>query len=167
MKAVWPRPRSLCKLADGFEERQALDVAHRAADFDQQEIQPVGVGQHEFLDHVGDVRDHLHGAAQIAALALLLDHLAVDAARGDIVGLARRDAGEALIMAQIEIGLRAVIGDIDLAMLERAHRARIDIQIGIELAQTDLVAARLKQRAEGGGRQTFSEGRDHAAGDED
>ena len=111
--------------------------------------------------------NHLHGAAQIAALALLLDHLAVDAPRGDIVGLARRDAGEALIMAQIQIGLRAVVGDIDFAMLERAHRARIDIQIGIEFAQTDFVAARLKQRAKGGGRQTFSEGRDHAAGDED
>ena len=70
-------------------------------------------------------------------------------------------------MAQVQIGLRPVIGDIDLAMLERAHRARIDIQIGVEFAQTDLVAARLKQRAKSGGRQTFSEGRDHAAGDED
>ena len=70
-------------------------------------------------------------------------------------------------MSQIEIGLRAIVGDIDLAMLERAHRSRIDIQIGIELAQTNLVATRLKQRAKGGGRQTFSEGRDHAAGDED
>ena len=155
------------QLADGFEERQALDIAHRAADLHQQEIQPVGIGQHEFLDHVGDMRDHLHGAAQIAALALLLDHLGIDAARGDIVGLARRHAGEALIMAQVQIGLGPVIGDIDLAMLERGHRARIDIEIGVELAQTNLVAARLKQRAKGGGRKTFSQGRDHAAGDED
>ena len=76
------------KLADGFEERQAFDVAHRAADLDQQEIETVDIGQDEFLDHVGDMRDHLHGAAQIAALALLLDHLAVDAARRDVVGLA-------------------------------------------------------------------------------
>ena len=81
--------------------------------------------------------------------------------------LRRRDAGEALIMAEIEIGLRAVIGDIDFAMLERAHRARIDIEIGVELAQADFVPARLKQRAECSGRKTFSQGRDHAAGDED
>ena len=160
-------PQIIVQLADGLEERQALDVAHRAADLDQQEIQPVGIGQHEFLDHVGDVRDHLHGAAEIAALALLLDHLGIDAARGDIVGLARRDAGEALIMAQIQVGLRPVIGDIDLAMLERRHGARIDVEIGVEFAQADFVAARLKQRAESGGRQTFSQGRDHAAGDED
>ena len=75
------------QLADGFEEWQALDIAHRAADFDQQEIQTIDIGQHEFLDHVGDMRDDLHGAAQIAALALLLDHLGIDAARGDIIDL--------------------------------------------------------------------------------
>ena len=157
----------IVQLADGLEKRQALDIAHRTADLDQKKIQPVGVGQHEFLDHVGDVRDHLHGAPQIAALALLLDHLAVDASRSDIVGFERRDASEAFIMPQIQIGLRAIVGDINLAMLERAHRARIDIKIGIEFAQTDFVTARLKQRAKSGGRQTFSEGRDHAAGDED
>ena len=66
----------VAELADGLEERQAFDVAHRAADLHQQEIQIVDVRHDEFLDHVGDVRDHLHGAAEIAALALLLDHLA-------------------------------------------------------------------------------------------
>ena len=53
----------VAELADGLEEGQAFDVAHRAADLHQQEIQPVGIGQHEFLDHVGDMGDHLHGAA--------------------------------------------------------------------------------------------------------
>jgi hypothetical protein len=52
-------------------------------------------------------------------------------------------------------------------MLKRAHRARIDIEIGVEFAETNLVSTRLKKRAKGGGRKTFSEGRDHAAGDED
>ena len=33
----------IVQLADGLEERQALDVAHRAADLDQQEIQALGV----------------------------------------------------------------------------------------------------------------------------
>ncbi len=70
----------IVQLANGLEERQALDMPHHgAADFDQEEIQALAVGHHEFLDHVGDVGDHLHGTAQIAAPALLLDHLAVDA----------------------------------------------------------------------------------------
>ena len=34
-------PQIIVQLADGLEERQALDVAHRAADLHQQEIQPV------------------------------------------------------------------------------------------------------------------------------
>jgi hypothetical protein len=52
-------------------------------------------------------------------------------------------------------------------MLEWRHRPGIDVEIGIQLSETDFVTARLKQRAESGGRKTFSEGRDHAAGDED
>ena len=50
-------------------------------------------------------------------------------------------------MAEIEIGLRAVVGDIHLAMLERTHRAGIDVQIGIELPQPHAIAARLQERA--------------------
>ena len=46
-------------------------------------------------------------------------------------------AGEALVMAEIEIGLGAVVGDEHLAVLIRAHRARIDVEIGVELAEPD------------------------------
>jgi hypothetical protein len=60
-------------------------------------------------------------------------------------------------MAEVEVGLRPVVGHEDLAVLIRAHRARIDVEIGVELAQADLGAARLQERAEGGGGETFSE----------
>ena len=42
----------------------------------------------ELLDGVGDVRDHLHGAAEVVAAPLLGEDLLVDAAGGDVVGLA-------------------------------------------------------------------------------
>ncbi len=105
--------------------------------------------------------------AEIVAAPLLGDDVLVDAAGGDVVGLARRTAGEALVVAEVEIGLRAVVGDEDLAVLIRAHRARIDVEIGVELAQPDRVAARLQERAEGRRRQTLAERGNHAAGDED
>ena len=70
-------------------------------------------------------------------------------------------------MAEVEVGLGAVVGDEDLAMLIRRHRAGIDVEIGVELAQADLVAARLQQRAERRRSETFAERGDHAAGDED
>jgi len=61
-------------------------------------------------------------------------------------------------MAQVQIGLGAVLGDEHLAVLERAHGARVDIQVGIELQHRDLEAARLQQGAQGSRRNTFAEG---------
>ena len=57
-------------------------------------------------------------------------------------------AGEALVMAEVEVGLGAVVGDEHLAVLVGRHRARIDVEIGVELAQPHRIAARLQQRAE-------------------
>ena len=62
------------------------------------------------------------------------DDIGIDAARRDVVGLAGGDAGEAFVMPQVEVGLGAVVGDVDLAMLIGRHRPRIDVEIGIELA---------------------------------
>ncbi len=65
----------------------------------------------EFLDRVGDVRNDLHRAAEIIAAPLLGDDVLIDAAGGDIVAAIGRAAGEALVMAKVEIGLGAVVGD--------------------------------------------------------
>jgi hypothetical protein len=132
----------------GFKERQAFDVAHRAADLDQDEILLLGVGDDEFTDGVGDMRDHLDRGAEIFAAPLLGDHRGVDAASRDVVGLAGIDAGEALVVAEVEIGLRPIVGDEDFAVLVGAHRPGIDVEIGVELAQSHAKAARLQQRAQ-------------------
>src|SRR5271156_5469865 len=67
-------------------------------------------------------------------------------------------------MAEVEIGLGAVVGDENLAVLIRRHRARIDIEVRVELAQADFVTARLQQRTERRGSQTLAKRGDHAAG---
>ena len=76
------------------------------------------------------------------------------------------DAGEALVMAQVQIRLGAVVGDEDLPVLGGAHGAGIDVQIGVEFAQPHLVAARLEQRAERRRGDAFAKGGNHAASDE-
>ena len=76
------------------------------------------------FDLVGDVRDHLHRAAQVVAAALLADDRVVDLAGGEVVLLAHPRRQEALVVAEVEVGLGAVVGDEHLAVLERAHRAR-------------------------------------------
>ena len=111
----------------------------------------------EVLDLVGDVRDHLDGAAEVVAAALLLQHVRVDPARGDGVGAPGGDAGEALVVAEVEVGLGAVVGDEDLAVLEGRHRAGVDVEVGVELAKADGIAAGLQQRAEGGRGQALAE----------
>ena len=144
------------QLADRFDERQAFNVADRPANLANDEVQSVDLGQRELLDRVGDVRDDLDGGAEIIAAPLLGDDVAVDLPGGDVVGLARRNAGEAFIVTEVEVGLRTVIGHIDFAVLIGRHRPRIDVQIGIEFPDPDLVATRLEKRPEGRRKEAFS-----------
>src|SRR5207245_11271742 len=74
---------------------------------------------------------------------------------------------EALIVPQIEIGLATVVSDVHLAVLERAHRPGIDVDVGVELEVGDLQAAVLEQSAERCGGQPLPQRGHHAAGDED
>ena len=85
------------------------------------------------LDLVGDVRDDLDRAAEVVAAPLLADDRVVDLAGGDVAGLAGGLIGEALVVAQVQIGLGAVVGDEHLAMLIGRHRARVHVDVGIEL----------------------------------
>ena len=104
------------------------------------------------FDFIGHVRNHLHGFAEIVAAPFLLQHSLVHAAAREVVELRQLRMGKPLVMAEIQIGFRAVIEHVYFAVLKRAHRARIHIEIGIELLQCHLETARLKQSTEGGGR---------------
>ncbi len=169
-------PELQAHLAHRFEERQRLDVADRAADLDDGDIDRMvgvaigcdaGAALDEFLDLVGDVRDHLHRLAEVVAAAFSLEHTLVDLAGGEVVGLLHPSGDEALVVAQVEIGFRAVVGHIDLAVLEWRHRAGVDIEVGVELDQRDLDAARFKDRCERRRRNALAQRGHHTAGDKD
>ncbi len=159
----------MAQLADGLEKRKRFDIAHGAADLDDHHVDGGGLSRgsrdapHRGFDLIGHVRDHLHGFAQIVAAALAGDDLLIDAPAGQVVGLGQRSMGEALIVAQIEIGFGAVVGDEDLAVLERAHGAGIDVEIGIEFLKRHLEPAAFEQTADAGRRDALSQGRNHAA----
>ena len=158
--------RAQRQLARGFQERQRLDVAHGAADLDQRDVDAFGAAADVVLDLVGDVRDDLHGLAEVFAATLLADHRFIDLAGGEVVHLLHAGADEALVVAEVEVGLGAIIGDEHFAVLGRAHGARVDVDVGIELEQGDFEAAALEDRGEGGGRDPFAQGRHDAASDE-
>jgi hypothetical protein len=158
--------RVVLELAQRLEERQALDVAGGAADLGDEDVDALAPLEDAVLDLVGDVGDHLDGLAEVVAAAFLLDHRLVDLAGAQAVE-AREDAGgETLVVPEVEVGLRAVVEDVDLAVLVGAHRARVDVQVGVELLDAHLEAAAFEQRAEGRGGEAFAERGDDSSGDE-
>ena len=166
------RPHAQAHLAHGLEEGQRFDVAHGAADLDDRDLHlfggaDAGAAAHEVLDLVGDVRDHLHRLAEIVSAAFLLQHRLVDLAGGEVVGAPHLRVDEALVVAEVEVGLRAVIRHEHLAMLERAHRARVHVEVRVQLDEGDFEAARFEDRGKRCRRDALAEGGHHTAGDED
>ena len=70
-------------------------------------------------------------------------------------------------MADVEVGLGAVLGDEDLAVLERVHRPGVDVEVGVQLLHRDPQATAGQQGAQRTRRQSLAERGHNAAGDED
>ena len=82
---------AFCGPASSFSWRMAsrngqrLDVADRAADLDDGDVDALGRVADARLDLVGDVRDDLHRRAEVLAAPLLRDDALVDAAGREVV----------------------------------------------------------------------------------
>ena len=157
------------ELADRLQERERLDVADRAADLGDDEVDVARVGHQldPLLDLVGDVRDHLDGRAEVVAAALAADDRVVDPAGGDVRGATRVRVGEALVVAEVEVGLGAVLGHEHLAVLIRRHRPRVDVDVRVELLQLHVEPARDQQPPDRRGGDALAERGDDSARDED
>ena len=97
------------------------------------------------LDLVGDVRHDLDGAAEEVAAPFAADHRRVDLAGGDVRQAGQVLVDEALVVAEVEVGLGAVVGDEHFAVLIGRHRARVDVDVRVELENAHGDAARLEQ----------------------
>jgi hypothetical protein len=71
----------------------------------------------------------------VVAPALAADDGVVDPAGGDVRGPARVGVGEALVVAEVEIGLGAILGHEHLAVLIRRHGPGVHVDVRIELLQ--------------------------------
>ena len=157
------------ELADGLEERQGLDVADGAADLRDHHVDIGALRDHPnaLLDLVGDVRDDLDGRAEVVAAALAADDRVVDRAGRDVGAATGVRVGEALIVAEVQVRLGAILGDEDLAVLVRRHRAGVDVDVRVELLEGDREAARHEQAPDRRGGDALPQRRDDTAGDED
>ncbi|GAA3939756.1 hypothetical protein GCM10023085_21540 [Actinomadura viridis] len=70
-------------------------------------------------------------------------------------------------MADVEVGLGAVVGHEDLPVLERVHRAGVDVEVGVELLHRDPEAAEGEKPPQAGRRQSLAEAGGDTAGDEE
>ena len=155
------------EFADRFQERQALDIADRAADLDDQMSQPSARARMRRFDLVGDMRDDLHRRAQIIAAPFLLDHGVVDLAGGAVVALAHRGLARS---ARNGPRSRSVSAPSSVTKTSPCCNGLIvpgsTLMYGSILSSVTLKPARLQQRAERRRRQPLAERGNHAAGDE-
>src|SRR4029077_8001758 len=93
----------------------------------------------------GDVGDDLNGFAEIVTAALFGENGFVDAAGGPVIVAGKLGVGEALVVAEVEVGLRAVFGDKDFAVLKGAHGTGIDVQVRIAFLQGDFETATFEE----------------------
>ena len=153
-------------LTDGLQIGLAFDVAHGAADLGDDHVGAAVVhGVQAALDLVGDVGDDLHRAAQIAALTLPVQHRPEYLAGGHGAVAGQRLVHKTLVVPQIQIRLRAVVGDEHLAVLVGAHGAGIHVQVGVKLLVAHPQAALLQQPSQRCGADTLSQTGHHTAGD--
>ena len=87
------------------------------------------------------MRDDLDSVAEVLPSPLLCDDGGVDLSGGG-VGLAGEvHVEKSLVVPDVEIGLRAVVSDEDLAVLEGVHCAGIDVDVGVQLLHDNADAA--------------------------
>ena len=151
-------------LADGLQKGLGLDVPHGAADLHNGHVGAGGVqGVDPPLDLPGDVGDDLHRGPQIVPPALPVEHVPVHLAGGDGGVHVQALINEPLVVAQVQVRLRPVVGDEHLPVLVGAHGPRVHVEIGVQLLDLYMQAPLLQQPAQGGRRDPLSQARDHAS----
>jgi len=133
------RPTSflICRMAS--KKRQALDVADRPADLGDNHVGARfgGQSEHPVFNGVGNVGHRLNGAAKEVAAALFGYKVEIDLSGGEIGGPGQLDIDESFVMAQVQVGLAAVLGHKDLAVLIGGHGSRIDVEVRVQLDNGD------------------------------
>ena len=156
-------------LADGLDEGLAFDIARGAAHLGDDHVR-VGLFAYlidEVLDFIGHMGNDLHRAAQVFAPALAAEHTGEHLAGGEVGVFIQILVDKALIVSKVQVGFRAVLGYIHLAVLDGAHGAGVYVDVGVQLLRCDLESPVFEQTAQRRRRNALAQARYHAAGYED
>ena len=153
-------------LAHRLNKRLRLYIAYRSADFGYNNVR-TGLSAYsvnKILYLVCYMRYDLNGGAEIFSPALLIEHLPVDLAGGKVGILVQILVYKTLVMSEVKVGFGAVLGDVNLSVLIRAHGARVNIYIRVELLRRHLKPAAFKKPAERRRGYSLAETRNNASG---
>uniref|UniRef100_A0A6J7NQU0 Unannotated protein n=1 Tax=freshwater metagenome TaxID=449393 RepID=A0A6J7NQU0_9ZZZZ len=149
---------NLAELADRLKEREDLDVAHGAANLGDNNVNVLLSDPLDPADDlVGDVRDDLHGLAEVVTASLSSKYCLIDRPGCRVRQTVEVLVNEAFVVPEIKVCLATVIGDVHLAVLVRVHGSRIDVDVRIELLHGDPKATHLEKSTEGGGGETLTQ----------
>lgn len=146
----------LLKLAHGFKKGEALAIAHRAADFNNNNILVFAKVYKSLLNLIGQVRNKLDSLAEILTGFLFFDEFFVERARRADIHLADIDASNAFVVTKIEIGFRPVVAEKAFAVFTRSENSCVGVQIWVEFDEGDVVAPELEQQTHACCRYSFS-----------
>ena len=85
-----------------------------------------------------------------------VQHVPIHLARGKIGILIEIHVDKTLVVTEVEVGFGAVLGDENLAVLIRAHGARVDIYVRVELLRDNAQPLSLQHHAEARRRDSLS-----------
>src|SRR5918992_1603058 len=160
-------PHVVSELPYSLEEWQALDVAYGAPDLGYDDVLGLSETPYPVLDLIGYVRDYLHGRPEVVPPPLAGYDLPVDATRGHVGEPAEVLIQEPLVVTEVQVRLRTVLGNEDLAVLVRVHRPWVHVDVRVELLEHDPVPTALEQHPKRRRAGPLAYGRHHAACHED
>ena len=130
-------------LAHRFKERLTFDVAHRATDLNQGNFCTSAFAEqmNSSFNFTGNVGNNLNGTTQIVTPPFTVDDFLIDLTCANRAGLFQTQITKTFVMSQVQIRFRAIVQDVNLAVLIRTQGARVDIKVWVKFLNSDIKSA--------------------------
>ena len=131
------------ELADRLQERLAFDIADGSADLNDGNTLLVYFfsAVETALDFVCNVRNDLYGASAEITVAFFLQNRPVYFSGRHVGIFIQALVNETLVVAKIQVCLCAVIGNENLAVLNRVHRTRVNVDVRVKFLHCHFVSS--------------------------
>ena len=136
-------------LTDSLKERLALDISHSSSDLHDHNVR-ILVARiiYERFDLISDMRYDLYSVPEVVSVTFFLKHVPVNAARSYVRVSVQILIYESLVMPEVKVCFRPVISHEHFAVLDRAHRPGIHVDVWVEFFRHDPKAPRLEKSSQ-------------------